>query len=146
MAIKYHKRIAWFKPFVDSAHDLVDISRITHIRAFKVRPDLEELTNGSIIKYRNKYSINILTHYYIKSKEKYQHRTLSSMLEDLAHELSHVPNWEHTSDHFRLQSKIMHRFADILDKFGITDHSTRAIPSLEKIHETIEAEEQENWK
>jgi hypothetical protein len=137
VSIKYHKKILWFKPFVDSVPDLVDLGRITHIRAFKVRPEFEEQTNGSAIKYRNKYSINILTHYYLKAQERYQHRTLGTVLEDLAHELAHVGVWEHLPNHFKLQSEIQVRFAQVLEDLGIKDHSVRMNDKLAR--EIVEA-------
>jgi len=39
----------------------------------------------------------------------------------LAHELAHLKHWEHTPEHFKLQTQILARFAKVLKDLGIKD-------------------------
>jgi hypothetical protein len=128
--IKYQKSVAWFKPFVESVADLVDLNRISSIRGFRVRKGYEEKTYGSAIKYKRKFSINIKMWNYIKATDCYRRRTMAGVLEILAHELAHIHHWDHSPDHWRLQAQIQLRFTKVFEKFGIVDTSVRITPNI----------------
>lgn len=128
--IKYQKSMEWFKPFLESVADLVDLGRISHLRGFRVKKGYEEKTYGSAIKYNRKFSINIKMWSYIKATDSYRRRTLAGVLEILAHELAHIHHWDHSPDHWKLQSQIQLRFTKVFEKFGITDTSVRISPKM----------------
>lgn len=124
--IKYSKDLEWLKPFVDSAHKLVNLDAIKSIRSYKVKAGLKEQTYGSIIKTVNgECRININPYVWNKKKKKYIGETMSVVLDTLAHELSHIKHFNHNYKHFRTQSLILLKFSGIIKKLKIEDTSKR---------------------
>ena len=122
--MKYTKNVLWLQPFVESVEHLLPEHRIKIIRGYHVAKGLEEQTFGSTIKEGRKCSINIRLKDLV-TKRKHSNSRIATVLDTLAHELSHVAHWEHTPEHFLLQAKILVKFARVLKKLNVKDTSLR---------------------
>ena len=124
MKTKIDKNLFFLKPFLKGISKIVPIRNVGHIKSYRVAKGLTERGQASIIKHSYKnYTINLKTQALVNKGREHKYETLEQILLDLAHELSHLLEWEHTGRHFRIQSKIMLHFAKKLRKLNITDHS-----------------------
>lgn len=124
--IKYSKNVLWLKPFVEKAKDLIAYKKIVKIRGYQVKAKLDEQTDASIIiddSKNGQMSINLLIKSYSKTKKEHRSKPMHYILDSFAHELAHTIEWEHTPEHYRLQARIMLRFAQVIDKLRIKDTS-----------------------
>lgn len=104
----------------------MDLSKLSTIRGYRVGIGLNEKQRASIVHYTNKkYCINLKTQNHVENGTAYKYPIIEQILLDLAHELAHLKEWEHTPKHFKLQAKIMLHFSNVLKELGIVDHSTR---------------------
>jgi hypothetical protein len=123
--MKLTKNLNFLKPFLVGLR-LVQVSKVSVIRGYRVTTGLNEQQRASIIKYNNnKYCINLKIQNLIDRGTDYKYPTIEQILIDLAHELAHLKEWEHTPKHFKLQAKIMLHFSKVLKELNIMDHSTR---------------------
>ena len=120
--IKFSKNTEWLAPFIAAASRYVPIEKLRKVHGFRVAKGLEEQVDGSILKWHGKFSINLRMQN-LKDGKKYQNVRYEALLVVLAHELAHMLEWEHTSEHFRLMSKIMLRFHRVIRKMSIKDTS-----------------------
>ena len=126
MKTKFDKNLSFLKPFLKGISKIVPIYNVGHIKSYRVAKGLTERGQASIVKHSYKnYTINLKTQALVNKGKEHQYETLEQILLDLAHELSHLLEWDHTSKHFKIQSKIMLHFARKLRKNGIEDHSMR---------------------
>ncbi len=124
--IKYTKNALWLKPFVDEAHKLVSLNKITSIRGYKVRLGLEEQAYASVLRKNGKYSINIRMYDLVDGYTRHLPSRYSMILDALAHELAHVEaGFDHTPEHYELTCRIALIFSLILRKHDIVDTSKR---------------------
>lgn len=121
--IKYSKDLLWLKPFVECL-DVLPLKKLQRIKGYRVAKNLDSQSYGSIVtKDGKKYSINIETYTYSKKDKQYRKKRIEEILLTLAHELAHLVHWEHTPQHFQLQSNIMWCFSLTLHELKIKDHS-----------------------
>ena len=118
--IRYSKDVLWLKPFIEEVLFNIPFKKIKAIKGYKVRKGHEPLQYGSTVRKNALYTINILTHTNGDIKER-----ISVILDTLAHELSHIKNWEHDYKHFQLQALLLYRFSVIIKRLGIKDTSAR---------------------
>lgn len=124
--IKYTKTTQWLKPFVEKVKDLIPYNRITNIKGYWVRADLNEKTDGCTTIYDdNKITISLLVKSYNNPKKELRGKPIHYILDTLAHELAHTIEWEHTPKHYKIQAKIMLKFSQVIDKLKIKDTSLR---------------------
>lgn len=123
MKTKFHKDVAWLEPYMMAIKDLVPVERIKQVRGFRVSVDKEILTDASIIRATNNKSfvINMRTHSNYMHTHIQKYEFIAEILINFAHECSHLVYWDHTSDHFKLQAKIMTRFAKVMKKLKVED-------------------------
>src|SRR5271157_1110437 len=99
--MKYTKNVLWLEPFVESVEHLIPMEKIKVIRGYRVAKGLDEQTYGSTVtnKYgptRHVISIRLED---LVTPRKHKNSRVATVLDTLAHELSHVVNWEHTPEH-----------------------------------------------
>lgn len=123
MKPKFSKSLEWMVPFVYSVEHLVPLHKLKAIRGYSVKNGKEEQAYGSIIRRSRYYTINLKTTINeVKNvKRKPKPEFVARSLEVLAHELSHLVVWEHTSEHFALQAIILYEFAKVLKSLQIED-------------------------
>lgn len=135
MKLRLTKNVEFLKPFLKGLR-LIQLSKVSTIRGYRVGTGLNEQQRASIIRYSNKkYCINLKVRNLTDHNNSYKHPTIEQILIDLAHELAHLKEWEHTPKHFKLQAKIMLHFSNVLKELDITDHSTR-INRIRRLNET----------
>jgi hypothetical protein len=129
--IYFTPSVKWLEPFIESVSSLIPLERLKRVIGYKVRARLSTTQQAQIIKHLPN-GIIVITLRIAKwnhTTNKHEKECIGTILEALAHELSHVLFWEHTPEHFELQSKIQIKFAKVLKKQGITD---TGIPYKEK--------------
>lgn len=123
MKTKFHKDVKWLEPYMNAVKDLVPIERVKQVRGFKVSVAKEVLTDASIVRFGNNksFTINMRTHnnHIYAGTQRYEF--IAETLINFSHELAHIIHWEHTPEHFKLQARIMLRFAKILKKLKVKD-------------------------
>ncbi len=120
--MKIQKRIKWLKPYILSAKNLVDLTKLKSVTGYTVPIYKETNQQASIIyniygKRRYDIKLNLKINYCLSKKQ--TNVGIASFLDSLAHELSHIEHIEHTPEHFALQAKILLRFARVLKKTGV---------------------------
>lgn len=134
MAIKYSKNLLWLKPFVECAGKHVPINRLKYIRGYKLPLNKDPKAFATLATLPGGYfQMNIRTNTVdvktlkngtfkpVKHREMY----LAVMLDTLAHELAHIKHWDHSPEHFILQSKIMVDMGKMLQKLQVPDTYVR---------------------
>lgn len=125
MKVKLSKNLDWLFPFLVSVEHLVPLHKLKNIRSYSVKNGLEEQAYGSIVRSRNNksFSINLKTTINERKNKRKEPKPefVARILETLAHELSHLVVWEHTSEHFALQAVILYEFAQVLKTMQIED-------------------------
>lgn len=126
--IKYTKNVAWLEDYVNSVSDLVPIEQIKRVVGYKVKLGLKENQEALIRVANNRgtkfiISLKLYEQGIHKNKLKHIPLTYSYILDGLAHELAHLLQWEHCSDHLKLQAKILKKFSTIVKKKDIDDTS-----------------------
>ncbi len=137
MAIKYSKNVLWLKPYVDAVKNVVNLDKICSIKGYRVALDKKPVCDGRTTKWEGKRKKVITIRIWEKDETKHLRSRYEAILETLAHELAHidiVPFGCHSPEHFKLKSRIALRFASVLKKEGITDHSVRFSPKIEQKH------------
>lgn len=125
---KYTKNVAWLEDYVNSVSDLVPIEQIKRIVGYKVKLGLKE-NQEALIRVANTkgtkfiISIKLYEQGLVKGKLKHIPLTYSYILDGLAHEISHLLEWEHCAAHLKLQAQILKRFATVMKKKNIEDSS-----------------------
>ena len=127
--IKYTKNVLWLQDYVESVSHLVPIEQIKRIVGYKVKLGLKE-NQEALIRVANsrgtKFIISLKLYEQQIIKNRYRHipLTYSYILDSLAHELSHILNFEdHDAAHLKLQAKILIKFSQVMKKKKITDNS-----------------------
>lgn len=123
--ISYQKNLEWLRPFVQSASTLVPTQRIVRIQGYKMGYKGQDFTEGTIYTKRSdgggEALISLATHLF-NSKGP---RAYVNILQTLAHELAHLKHWDHSPEHWALESKIALRFARVARSLDIRDVSGR---------------------
>jgi len=120
--MKYLKNTHFLEPYINSVEDLVPITKLISIKAYRIRLDcwarqdgvLEDVGNGRIKMRVRLWSPN-------SSKTRHVPIRWYYLFDTLAHELAHLKEWEHTPRHYRLQSELMRRFARVAEDHDIVD-------------------------
>lgn len=121
--MKLTKKVKFIEPFLKGLR-LVDLSKVHIIRGYRVGIGLNENQGASIIKHSSKkYSINLRTQVHMENGTTYGYPTVEEFLFNLAHELAHLKEWDHTPKHFKLETKIMLHFSNVLKELNIQDHN-----------------------
>jgi hypothetical protein len=130
--IKFTREAAWLMPFVNAAKDLVPIDKLKKVRVYKTPMNKQEDTEGlitcnsaknyviSICVAKHEFTIKSTDPLVLVHKRRPQ-RHLWHILSALAHELSHLTYWEHDTDHYMLENRIMRRFVKVLKQKYIND-------------------------
>jgi hypothetical protein len=123
---KISPELEWLRPFLDSAAGLCNTARVKTIRGYAVPMDKSEQQDAQILVDNKTKQADILIRVmnHRSSAGRVVRRSpsyVSEVLDHFAHELAHLKHWEHTPEHFKLQTRIMRRFASVLKEQGITD-------------------------
>jgi hypothetical protein len=121
--IKYSKDLAWLAPFVDSARHHVPLHLLNSVKSYKVPLGRLEQSDAYIKFYRQRYTITIRA--YEQHGKKHIPVTIETMLLHVAHELSHLVHWKHTTAFAKLLATIFSIFTEHLDQYGIPDIQQR---------------------
>ncbi len=122
----YLKGTQWLAPYIKSVNHLIPLQKLVKLQAFKIHLKKETRADGSCnFISRGKYSIAIRL--WCRNEKRTRHILLylHDVLYYLAHELAHIKEWEHTPKHYKLQAKILKRFAEVAQSQGIKDMYTR---------------------
>jgi hypothetical protein len=123
----YSKDLLWLKPVVDSVRGLVPhIEGVDSIKSFRVPLTRNEQSEAWTHLRKNRFHISIKNYYHLHYGEEVKvairrKEYIAKILDSLAHELAHTQYWEHTAEHFRLQSCIMVQFSLVLEAEGYTN-------------------------
>ncbi len=112
--MKIQRNIQFLEPFIQSASKLVNLNKINKVNGYVVAANKFSHQKASITRHGNKFNINLNL-----SDDSGQNEYLAVFLDSLAHELSHLSEWEHGPDHLELQAAILGRFAKVLRKQGV---------------------------
>ena len=89
----------------------------------------EERSSGMCTALRGFYSITLLTHVQDRdtktSKKFYRTKTIEDLLATLAHELTHLVEWEHTAEFAKLYGYILYTFFSMSGRVGISNIQER---------------------
>lgn len=140
MEIKYSKNALWLKPYVDSAKNLVDLDKVRSVKGYRVAINKKPQCDGRTTQWYMKRRRIITIRIWEAPADIHLRSRYEDILVTLAHELAHIPYWDHTPDHFKLVGKLMVKFAKILERENILDTSSRFSPKIEQKH--IEKHEQ----
>lgn len=134
MKTKLTKSVTFLEPFLKGLQPIIPMHKVSHIRGYRVAKGLNERGQASIIRHSTKrYTINLKVEALVDGNKQHEYQTIEQILLDLAHELAHLKEWQHTPEHFKLQAKVMLHFAKLLKVNDIKDHSRR-INSLRSKH------------
>jgi hypothetical protein len=137
MDIKYSKNVLWLKPYVDAVKNIVNLDKICSVKGYRVALDKNPVCDGRTTKWQGRRKKAITIRIWEKEDDKHLRSRYEAILETLAHELAHIdttPFGCHSPEHFKLKSRIALRFATVMKKEGITDHSVRFSPKVEQKH------------
>lgn len=134
----------WLMPYVKSVRNLVPVDQIASIRGYRVATGKIEDNDGLTRIYRKRYYITIRQWNLDETKTEHKKGRYEGILHTLAHELAHTVMMDHAPAHFHLMSRIMLRFAKVLEREGITDTSKRFHIRVMKKH--IEQQQVEETK
>jgi len=118
------ENLRWIEPFlVEVKYLLPNFDKIRKIVTQKPRINLVQRSYAQTHAQKDGYTIVIFSHKreQIKSnslKFKFKQYSKISILESLAHELTHTSHWDHTPERVVMESFIMMIFADILKSNG----------------------------
>src|SRR5271165_3014414 len=100
MKTKLTENLSFLKPFLKGVGRIVPLSKLAHIKDYKVQKGLNKRAQASCIKYQKgydglngKYGINLLTQELVDNGRSYRHQTLEQILINLSHELAHLKEW-----------------------------------------------------
>ena len=116
--------IKYLLPYIELAKPIVGTTANIHLRVSNCkREDIKHQIYASISKTEVRNTYNIFMYRYaqrcnIQGFEKYRPYTIIELLHTLAHELAHIPNWTHTTDHKILECRILIKFMQRLSKEG----------------------------
>jgi hypothetical protein len=121
----YNASAEWLTPFINSVKDLVPLDKLDAIKGYKIKRNYEPGQYGACIKTiaTNRYVITLKMKDWSKQDKKYKNATIGGILETLAHELAHLSYWEHTHEHWKLQSRIQLRFSNVIKKLDVLTDS-----------------------
>lgn len=114
------KDIEWMRPYIELAKSIVPkIEYVRRVSSRKVSYNRKQLIHG-IIHYVDKkhYKICLYTNYKDRATGVITDHSTISLLSTLAHELSHLEDFEHTPDRMKLECKIASKFMTKLKKDG----------------------------
>jgi hypothetical protein len=137
MEITYSKNVLWLRPYVEAVKDIVDLTKIRTIRGYKVPLTRNPTCDGITTKFYRKKGHLISIRIWEKDGEKHLRAIYEHIVDTLAHELAHigeVPYGSHSPDHYKMKCRIALRFATVMKKEGIEDHSVRFSPKIEQKH------------
>lgn len=133
MPIRISSELEWLLPFVESAHGIVNVKKLSRLTAYRVPFRKEPKVAGVCTRWSvdgrvTDWSISLLTHDRIKipssrRKPKYRYEPIDAgtILESLAHELAHLSGLEHDPGHTDRTARILDRFVGVMEKLGIDD-------------------------
>jgi hypothetical protein len=132
--IKLSKQLEWLRLFLPCARHYVSLKKIKRICGYKVPLNKAEDGVASCTKQDNgKYTIFLLIRQQemesrrgrIKYTKRHFDRCLNEILNDLAHELAHIPTWsqsgDHTCDRWILEGKLITSFARKAKRLKVKD-------------------------
>jgi hypothetical protein len=133
MKTRFSSNLQWMTVFLPLARKYVNIDQIRAIKGYKIplskNPDQDAgctyCGDGTYIITISTHKHEIKTRLKTRNKYKYTTRTLYEMLDDLAHELAHIPTWRKRAPHpprqMNFTGRLMAQFAHKLELFGIKD-------------------------
>ena len=127
--IKIDADLDWIVPYIKLSGKLgIPLETLEEIRGYRVPLNKKEQQFASVSdRGSNKHCINILKELQNANRDRlenldyYHHRHkhfFEHTLDVLAHELSHLAVWEHTSDRYILEKKLQLRFSRLAKKLG----------------------------
>ena len=131
--LKFSRDLRWLKPFVEAVDSIVpNIKNLNAIKKLGVKGNTKCRIAGVTIHsiyddpcHRDTWEIYIYTEYneiqnLNKPPLKFKKRRYSKLdiLATLAHELTHLHEWEHTPKRQILESKILIRFMELIEDQG----------------------------
>src|ERR1700679_2817310 len=97
MKTKLSKNVSFLAPFLKGLGKIVPISKVAYIRGYRVAKGLNEKADASIVRHSySKYSINLKTQALVNGNKLHKYETLEKVLLELAHELAHLKDWNHS--------------------------------------------------
>lgn len=131
---KYNKSIRIFKPFFEKAFQVakIDPSKVKRIVGYITPLNRDKQQSAQITYFKSGYYVISIclteSHYKNEGNRRFKKikeagHSLASILDSIAHEVSHIKNWEHDSYHLYLQAKILIAFSTMVKNLKITDTS-----------------------
>lgn len=112
--VQFSKNVKWLEPFFYSAEGLIPLEKVSSVKGYSIPLDKEVQTYANIHKVGKKYRITLnLKENNVLSREQLE-KHVGLVLEDFAHEMAHINEWEHDYKHFALTARIMIRFSKVL--------------------------------
>ena len=118
----YSKNLIWLEPFVNAVKHKIPLEKLKSIKGYRIPMSKEERSSGMCTALRGFYSITLLTHVQDRdtktSKKFYRTKTIEDLLATLAHELTHLVEWEHTAEFAKLYGYILEELEFLIFKRG----------------------------
>jgi hypothetical protein len=114
------KNLKWFEEYINSvSHLLPNLRKLKRISSKTGSRERWQHSHGLITYYDEKhYRMTFYTTYHDMIQDKIKPYSTLDLLQYLAHELSHLENWDHTTKHKHLESIIMLSFVLRLESKG----------------------------
>lgn len=116
---KLSRDLKWLAPYIEAADGLIAVDKIHEIKSVKFRTALPD--HDAIIENLGRKGFKIIVRPYepISKRLPISRLDQDTILQNLAHELSHVGVWEeHDPARVELQAKILAVFAKKLKQLG----------------------------
>lgn len=132
---EFAKGVAWLEPFYRSAEDLLPrTKRLQRVVGYTAALSSNSLAQCSTGNNRN-FIISIGAWYWLdKKRHKKRPIIAQHMLEDFAHELAHICEWNHTPRHVDYTARILRRFAKTAKKMNLKNLEVRRCKKLGKLY------------
>jgi hypothetical protein len=114
------KNLIWFDEYIQSvSHLLPNVKKLKRISSKTGNKERWQHSHGLITYYNQKnYRITLYTSYHDMISDKIKDYSTLDLLQYLAHELSHLEHWDHTTRHKHLETILMTSFVLRLESKG----------------------------